>query len=89
MNKKAPVLRICCVTREKLSREQLYRIVKCENGIYLDSNQNIKGRGAYIKKDLSTILLGQKKNSLSKALRCKVDDSLYLDLIQALNKEGR
>ena len=42
-----------------------------------------------IEKDLSTILEAQKRHSLSKALRCNVDESIYIELIQALSKEGR
>lgn len=89
MNQKAPVYRICCVTKEPLPKEKLFRIVKTNNKIYFDFNQNTKGRGAYIKKDLSTILEAQKRHSLSKALKCNVDDSIYLELIQALSKERR
>jgi len=89
MNKKAPVFRVCCVTHELFPKEQLYRVVRTNVGVIFDINQTIKGRGAYIKKDLSTIQEGFKRNSLSKTLRCKVDENVYLELIQALSKEGR
>lgn len=89
MNVKAPVYRICVVTREKLTKENLFRVVKTNSGIYFDKNQNMQGRGVYIKKDLSTILEAQKRHSLSKGLRSNVDDSIYLELIQALGKERR
>ena len=89
MNKKAPVYRTCIVTREKLLKEDLFRVVKVNNVVYFDKNQNMQGRGTYIKKDLSTILLAQKKHSLSKGLKREVDDSIYLELIQALSKERK
>lgn len=89
MNQAAPVKRLCIVTRESLFKKDLYRIVKVGTCVYFDKNQNIKGRGAYIKKDLSTIILAQKRNSLSKALKISVDDSIYLELIQELSKERR
>lgn len=89
MNKKTPVYRICVITREKILRSEMYRVVKTSNGIYFDKNQNIKGRGVYIKKDLSTIKEAFKRHSLSRALRCNVDESIYLELVQALSKEGR
>ncbi|MCQ2802172.1 MAG: YlxR family protein [Bacilli bacterium] len=89
MNKKTPVYRICVVTREKILRENMFRVVKTNNSIYFDYNQNIKGRGVYIKKDLATIKEAFKRHSLSKALRCNVDESIYIELIQALSKEGR
>lgn len=89
MNFKAPTFRICAVSRESLPKEQLFRVVKAGNIAQFDSTQSIKGRGAYIKKDLSIIKEGFKKNSLSRALRCKVDENVYLELVQALSKEGR
>ena len=89
MNKKAPVFRMCVVTREILPKEELFRVVVHDNKVYFDEKQNMSGRGAYIKKDLKTIELGQKRNSLSRALRREVDDSIYIELIQALSRERK
>ena len=89
MNKRAPIYRTCIVTREKILKEDLFRVVKNNDKIYFDKNQNISGRGAYIKKDLNVILLAQKRHSLSKALRREVDDSIYIELIQELSKERK
>ena len=89
MNKRAPIYRTCIVTREKILKEDLFRVVKNNDKIYFDKNQNMSGRGAYIKKDLNVILLAQKRHSLSKALRREVDDSIYIELIQELSKERK
>ena len=89
MNQKAPIYRICVVTREPFKKEDLLRVVKINKKVYFDVNQNMKGRGAYIKKELSTILEAQKRHSLSKALKTDVDDSIYIELIQSLSKERR
>ena len=89
MNKKAPVYRMCIVTRELHLKEEMFRVVRIDNTIYFDEFQNMKGRGCYIKKDLKTIELAQKRNSLSKGLRMKVDDSIYIELIQALSRERK
>ena len=89
MNKKAPIYRTCIVTRERYLKEDMFRVVRTKTGIYFDYNQNMEGRGVYIKKDLSTILLAQKRHSLSKGLRREVDDSIYLELIQALSRERK
>lgn len=67
----------------------MYRIVRTNDNVYFDRYQNIQGRGVYIKKDLETIKEAFKRHSLSKALKCNVDESVYLELIQALSKEGR
>jgi len=88
MNFKAPTYRICAVTGDKFIKSDLFRIVKTKSGdIYLDEKQNIMGRGAYIKKDINVILLGKKRNSLSKALRCKVPESIYDSMISILERK--
>ncbi|MCR4911780.1 MAG: YlxR family protein [Bacilli bacterium] len=89
MNKKAPIYRTCIVTREKILKKDMFRVVRTKSGIYFDINQDMEGRGVYIKKDLSTILLAQKRHSLSKGLSKEVDDSIYLELIQALSRERK
>ena len=89
MNKKDPIYRTCIVTHKKLLKSDLFRVVRNENGIYFDKYQNIPGRGVYIKKDLKTIELAQKRHSLSKGLSREVDDSIYIELIQALSEERK
>lgn len=90
MNKKAPIFRTCIVTREKLLKEVLFRVVKTNSGVYFDKNQNMPGRGVYIKKDLNVIILGEKRKLLSKGLKTEVKDEIYIELIQALQKkEGK
>ncbi len=89
MNKKPQVYRICVVTREKLLKEDLFRVVANGNGVFFDEFQNMPGRGCYIKKELKTIELAQKKHSLSRGLRREVDDSIYIKLIQALSRERK
>ena len=89
MNKKPLVYRTCVVTREKLLKDDLFRVVVVNNKVVVDSKHSLGGRGVYMKKDLSTIKKGQEKHSLSRALKREVDDSIYLELIQELAKERR
>ena len=89
MNFKRPVYRICAVTRESHLRSDLYRVVRTKDGVYFDSNQNMKGRGVYIKKDLKVIETAYKKKALNRALRCEVKEEVYIALIQQLSKERR
>ena len=89
MNKKAPIYRMCVVSHEKLLKSDLFRVVNSNGKIYFDVYQNIKGRGVYLKKDLPTILSAQKKHSLSRGLKCEVSDEIYIELIQALQKERK
>ena len=67
----------------------MFRVVKNSNGIYFDKHQNMEGRGVYLKKDLNTITLAQKRHSLSKGLRANVSDEIYLELIQELARERK
>ena len=47
-------LRTCLVTREKLPKELLLRIVKTQDQeIKYDPTGKMNGRGAYIKKDIN------------------------------------
>ena len=89
MNKKAPIYRTCIVTRKLYLKSDLYRVVKVNNQVYFDSNQNMQGRGAYISKDLKAIIAAQNKHLLSKALKIEVKDDIYVKLITALSKEKR
>ena len=89
MNQKRPVYRMCAVTREKLLKSDLYRVVKTPKGVVFDSKQNISGRGVYIKKDLNTIELAHSKKLLNRSLKCEVGDEVYIVLIQELSKERR
>ena len=89
MNIKRPVYRLCALTREKYLKQDMFRVVKAKDRIYFDKNQNMEGRGAYLKKDLSVILTAQKRHSLSKALNREVSDEIYLELIRDLSKERK
>ena len=61
-NRKIP-MRSCIVTREKLPKQELLRIVRTtDNSVVADVSGKINGRGAYIKKDIEV---------LSKAIKSK------------------
>ena len=54
-NKKIP-LRTCVVTKEKLEKKDLIRVVKNnENEVFVDLTGKANGRGAYIKKDIDVL----------------------------------
>ncbi len=71
MNKKIP-LRTCIITREKLPKNDLIRIVKNKDGkVQLDLDFKLNGRGAYIKKDKKVIDKAIEKNQIQRALKIK------------------
>jgi predicted RNA-binding protein YlxR (DUF448 family) len=76
--KKIP-LRMCVVTREKLEKKDLIRMVKNKDGeVSIDLTGKANGKGVYLKKDLEVILKAPKY--LPRALDCKIDQKLYEDL---------
>ena len=66
--KKIP-MRTCVVTREKLEKRDLLRIVRTPEGnVIVDDTLKANGRGAYIKKDLTVIEKAAKSGILEKHL---------------------
>ena len=84
-NKKIP-MRSCVVTREKLPKGELLRIVRTTDGtLVADATGKINGRGAYIKKDSEVLLLAIKNKALERALETTIDDSVYDEILNIIN----
>ena len=84
-NKKIP-MRSCVVTREKLPKGELLRIVRTTDGtIVADETGKINGIGAYIKKDSEVLLLAKKNKALERALETTIDDSVYDEILNIIN----
>ena len=80
MNKKVP-LRSCVVTREKLEKKQLLRIVKNkDNEVSIDLTGKLNGRGAYIKKDLEVLTKAIKSKALERHLECSISKDVYEEI---------
>ena len=78
--KKIP-LRSCVITKEKLPKMELVRVVRNQEGIVIvDLTGKVNGRGAYLKKDKEVFLKARKTKVLNKILECNIDDSLYDEL---------
>jgi len=76
--KKVP-LRTCIVTKEKLEKKDLIRIVRDKEGhISIDLTGKANGRGVYLKKDLAVILKASKY--LPRALESEIEPKLYEEL---------
>lgn len=85
MKQKKIPMRMCVVTREKLPKAELIRIVKTEEGVVVDSTGKKNGRGAYLKKDLEVFEKAKKTKVLNKILETEVSEDLFEDLKQTLN----
>ncbi|MDQ0270187.1 RNase P modulator RnpM [Cytobacillus purgationiresistens] len=87
--KKVP-LRKCVATGEMMPKKQLVRIVRSKEGeVSVDLTGKKSGRGAYLSKDKEAVLLAKKKNTLANHLEVNIDDSIYDELLQLIEKEKR
>ena len=81
-------LRKCVVTKERLLKSELVRIVKNSDDVaVIDLTGKVNGRGAYLQKTLSVINKAKKSNVLERHLGIKIDESIYSDLIEMINNE--
>ena len=84
--KKIP-LRTCVVTREKLPKQELLRIVRTPEGeVLVDDSGKMNGRGAYIKKDVTVLEMAQKKKVLERHLECNIEESVYDEIKEKIEK---
>lgn len=78
--KKIP-MRSCVVTREKLPKQELIRVVRTpENEVIVDLTGKANGRGAYLKKDLEVFAKAQKTKVLNRILEVEVKDEVFEEL---------
>ncbi len=71
-------LRTCVVTKEKLEKKDLIRIVKNnQNEVFVDTTGKANGRGAYIKRDIETLNKAIKSKILDRQLNTQIDDEVY------------
>ncbi len=74
-------MRMCVVTREKLPKKELIRVVKSENRVIVDESGKVNGHGVYLKRDISVVETARKKGILKKLLETDIPDSVYEELL--------
>lgn len=78
--KKIP-MRSCIVTREKLPKSELVRVVRTPEGeVIVDLSGKANGRGAYLKKDITVFSKAKKNKILDKILEVEVKDEIFDEL---------
>jgi len=70
-------MRSCVVTREKLPKKELLRIVKFENVVSVDPTGKQNGKGCYIKKDKTVLETAKKTKVLNRVLETEIPDEIY------------
>ena len=83
--KKIP-LRTCVVTKEKLPKKELLRIVRTNDGIVVDETGKVNGHGAYLKKSMEALNLAKKTKALDKVLETTITDEIYEEIEKIINK---
>ena len=73
--------RTCLITREKLDKKDLIRIVRTpEQNVIIDETGKANGRGAYLKKDIEVIEKAKKSKVLEKSLNVEIPNEIYEEL---------
>ena len=89
-NRKKVPMRKCVATGEMRPKKELVRIVRSKEGeVSVDPTGKKSGRGAYLSKEEEAVKLAKKKNILSSHLEVTIDDSIYEELLELIEKEKR
>ena len=85
MQRKIP-MRTCIISKEKLPKIELFRIVRTPdlNIIIDDDRGKSNGRGAYLKKDIDVVNKARKTKMLDKHLEIEIPSSIYDELEKRL-----
>ena len=81
--KKIP-MRTCVVSKEKLPKKELIRIVNTADGVIIDETGKVNGHGCYLKKDADIINKAREKKILNRYLEVYVTDSIYDELLEKI-----
>lgn len=82
--KKIP-MRTCVITREKLPKQELIRVVRTPEGnIIIDETGRANGRGAYLKKDATVFEKAKKSKVLNRMLEVEVKEQIFEELVKYL-----
>ena len=74
-------MRTCVITKEKLPRSELIRVVRTPLGeIIVDETGRANGRGAYLKKDIEVFEKAKTSKVLNRHLETEVPDSVFEEL---------
>ena len=81
--KKIP-MRTCIITKEKLPKKELIRVVRTPEGsTIIDETGKSNGRGAYLKKDIEVIKKAKNNKLLNRVLQVEVPESIF-DMLEEI-----
>ena len=83
--KKIP-MRSCVITKEKLPKKELIRVVRTPDGeVIIDIYGKANGRGAYLKKDIDVINKAFSGKILERYLEALIPQEIYDELCKIVN----
>ena len=85
MSKMMP-LRMCIACRQMKPKEQLFRIVKQEDKIFVDNSYKANGRGAYVCKEQDCVQKAIKTKALNRTFKKEVGQDVLSQIQQTLKK---
>ncbi len=85
MKQKKIPMRLCVVTRERLEKRELLRIVRTPEGnVLIDVTGKQNGKGAYLKKDADVINKARKNKILDRTLEVEIPDTIYEEMLKMI-----
>ena len=86
MKQKKIPMRSCVITREKLPKKELIRVVRTPEGnVIIDETGKSNGRGAYLKRDIEVFEKAKKSKALNRHLEVEVPEEIYEKLKSFVN----
>ena len=85
MKQKKIPMRSCVVTKEKLPKQELLRIVKFDGVVTVDPTGKQNGKGCYIKKDREVLEKARKTKVLNRVLETEIDDKIYDEILKFID----
>ena len=82
--KKIP-MRTCVVTKEKLPKKELLRIVKFNDKITVDPSGKLNGKGFYLNKDKDVVLKAKNSKVLNRVFETEVEESIYDEILKNID----
>lgn len=81
--KKVP-MRMCILTREKLPKKELIRVVNFNGEVSVDVTGKKNGKGCYLKRDASVINEAKNKKILNHVFEMDVPEEIYDEILKLI-----
>lgn len=79
--------RTCVITKEKMDKRDLLRIVRDKEGnVSIDLTGKANGRGAYLKKDADVVKKAAITKVLERILEVEIPESIYEECLKIINE---